>query len=208
MGSTRKISCKDHATNLGVIAKQNSANKLWIAVSNILDTSSGRSAGVIAYNYQLQPIGNGKTDSNGFVEIDCKGIPFAVVASHGNQKTYLKLIDGEDLSVSRFDVGGKEIAKGLKGFIYGERGVWRPGDTLHVSFMLEDAQSRIPDKHPVSFELYNPRGQFYTKMISANGINGLYTFQVPTVQDDPTGMWNGYIKVGGASFINHSVLKQ
>ncbi|NDV60644.1 alpha-2-macroglobulin [Bacteroides sp. 519] len=200
MGSDRKISCNVLATNLGVIAKQNSANKLWVAVSNILDTSSVPSADVIAYNFQLQPIGNGKTDSNGFVEIECKGVPFALVASLGKQKTYLKLIDGEDLSVSRFDVGGKEIAKGLKGFIYGERGVWRPGDTLHISFMLEDAQNRIPDKHPVSFELYNPRGQFYTKMISANGINGLYTFQVPTKQDDPTGMWNGYVKVGGASF--------
>ena len=68
------------------------------------------------------------------------------------------LWDGEEQSVSRFDVGGKDIQKGLKGFIYGERGVWRPGDTLHISFILEDREKRIPDKHPVALEIYNPRG--------------------------------------------------
>ena len=81
-----------------------------------------------------------------------------------------------------------------------ERGVWRPGDTLHISFMLEDREKRIPDKHPVALEIYNPRGQFYTKMISTQGTNGFYTFAVPTQADDPTGLWNAYVKVGGTAF--------
>ena len=97
-------------------------------------------------------------------------------------------------------MGGKDIQKGLKGFIYGERGVWRPGDTLHISFILEDREKRIPDKHPVALEIYNPRGQFYTKMISTQGMNGFYTFDVPTQATDPTGLWNAYIKVGGTTF--------
>ena len=109
-------------------------------------------------------------------------------------------LEGNGWRVSRFDVGGKDIQKGLKGFIYGERGVWRPGDTLHISFMLEDREKRIPDKHPVALEIYNPRGQFYTKMISTQGTNGFYTFAVPTQADDPTGLWNAYVKVGGTAF--------
>ena len=84
--------------------------------------------------------------------------------------------------------------------MYGERGVWRPGDTLHISFMLEDRNNRIPDKHPVALEIYNPRGQFYNKLISTNGVNGLYTFAVPTRAEDPTGLWNAYVKVGGTAF--------
>ncbi|MDU1633331.1 MAG: MG2 domain-containing protein, partial [Bacteroides ovatus] len=111
-----------------------------------------------------------------------------------------RVVDGEEQSVSRFDVGGKDIQKGLKGFIYGERGVWRPGDTLHISYILEDRETRIPDKHPVALEIYNPRGQFYTKMISTQGMNGFYTFDVPTQATDPTGLWNAYIKVGGTTF--------
>lgn len=127
-------------------------------------------------------------------------MPFIVVAEAGKQKAYVRVADGEEQSVSRFDVGGKDIQKGLKGFIYGERGVWRPGDTLHISFMLEDRNKRIPDKHPVALEIYNPRGQFYNKLISTNGMNGLYTFAVPTKTEDPTGLWNAYVKVGGTAF--------
>ncbi len=200
MNSDRIAACNVFASNLGMIVKRNSLNKLWIAVSNILDTKPIEKAQVTAYNFQLQPIGKGETNGDGFVEITPKGVPFIIVAESEKQKAYVRVVDGEEQSVSRFDVGGKDIQKGLKGFIYGERGVWRPGDTLHISFILEDREKRIPDKHPVALEIYNPRGQFYTKMISTQGINGFYTFDIPTQATDPTGLWNAYIKVGGTTF--------
>ena len=200
MNSDRIAACNVFASNLGMIVKRNSLNKLWIAVSNILDTKPIGKAQVTAYNFQLQPIGKGETNGDGFVEITPKGVPFIIVAESEKQKAYVRVVDGEEQSVSRFDVGGKDIQKGLKGFIYGERGVWRPGDTLYISFILEDREKRIPDKHPVALEIYNPRGQFYTKMISTQGMNGFYTFDVPTQATDPTGLWNAYIKVGGTTF--------
>ena len=200
MNSDRIAACNIFASNLGMIVKRNSLNKLWIAVNNILDTKPIGKAQVTIYNFQLQPIGKGETNGEGLVEITPKGVPFIAVAEADKQKAYVRVVDGEEQSVSRFDVGGKDIQKGLKGFIYGERGVWRPGDTLHISFMLEDREKRIPDKHPVALEIYNPRGQFYTKMISTQGTNGFYTFAVPTQADDPTGLWNAYVKVGGTAF--------
>ena len=200
MNSDRIAACNIFASNLGMIVKRNSLNKLWIAVNNILDTKPVAKAQVTIYNFQLQPIGKGETNGEGLVEITPKGVPFIAVAEADKQKAYVRLVDGEEQSVSRFDVEGKDIQKGLKGFVYGERGVWRPGDTLHISFMLEDREKRIPDKHPVALEIYNPRGQFYTKMISTQGTNGFYTFAVPTQADDPTGLWNAYVKVGGTAF--------
>ena len=200
MNSDRIAACNILASNLGMIVKRNSLNKLWIAVNNILDTKPVAKAQVTIYNFQLQPIGKGETNGEGLVEITPKGVPFIAVAEADKQKAYVRVVDGEEQSVSRFDVEGKDIQKGLKGFVYGERGVWRPGDTLHISFMLEDREKRIPDKHPVALEIYNPRGQFYTKMISTQGTNGFYTFAVPTQADDPTGLWNAYVKVGGTAF--------
>ena len=200
MNSDRIAACNIFASNLGMIVKRNSLNKLWIAVNNILDTKPVAKAQVTIYNFQLQPIGKGETNGEGLVEITPKGVPFIAVAEADKQKAYVRVVDGEEQSVSRFDVEGKDIQKDLKGFVYGERGVWRPGDTLHISFMLEDREKRIPDKHPVALEIYNPRGQFYTKMISTQGTNGFYTFAVPTQADDPTGLWNAYVKVGGTAF--------
>lgn len=200
MLSERSAGCNVLASNIGLIVKRNATNKLWVAVNDILTTEPIGKAQITAYNFQLQPIGSGTTDQEGFALIEPRGVPFVVVAQWEHQKGYVKVADGEEQSVSRFDVGGKELQKGLKGFIYAERGVWRPGDTIHVSFILQDREKRIPDKHPVSLELYNPRGQFYTKQVSANGLNGFYTFALATKAEDPTGLWNAYIKVGGTAF--------
>jgi uncharacterized protein YfaS (alpha-2-macroglobulin family) len=198
--SDRKAGTNVLASNLGMIAKSNAGHTVWAAVTNILDTRPVQGANVTAYNYQLQPLGTGVTDENGFTLLSLRNKPFILVASAGEQKTYLRMADGNENMLSRFDVGGVELKKGLKGYVYGERGVWRPGDTLHIAFMLEDRGKKIPANHPVTFELYNPNGQFYKKMISTTGADGLYTFDVPTKADDPTGLWNAYVKVGGASF--------
>ena len=205
MTSTCRASYNLLASNLGVIAKVGNNNKMWVTVNDIITTQPVKDAEVKAYNFQLQVIGSGKTDANGWAEFDIKGKPFAVVAQQGEQKTYLKVTDGEDNSLSRFDVDGKTVEKGLKGYIYGERGVWRPGDTIHVSFILQDKEGKIPNTHPVSIEVYNPRGQFYNKQISSKGVNGFYVFNIATQPEDPTGLWNAYVKVGGATF--HKALR-
>ena len=200
MQTRRKAITNVLASNLGMIAKSNSNNTIWVTVTNLLDTKPVAGAKVTAYNFQLQPIMTGSTDENGFTVFSLKNKPFVLVAESGDQKAYLRMVNGEENMLSRFDVGGVELKKGLKGYIYGERGVWRPGDTLHLAFMLEDREGKIPANHPVSLEIYNPQGQFYKKLISTSGAKGLYTFNVATKADDPTGLWNGYVKVGGATF--------
>lgn len=200
MNTSLVAACNVLASDLGVTVKGNVLNTLWVAVNRITTTQPVKGARVTAYNYQLQPVGQAVTDRYGFAEISASGNPFLVMAEYDTDKGYVRVVDGEALSVSRFDVGGKEMKKGLKGFVYGERGVWRPGDTLHVAFMLDDRKGRIPDKHPVTLELYNPMGQFYAKQIATDGLNGLYVFHLPTTADDPTGTWNAYVKVGGATF--------
>jgi uncharacterized protein YfaS (alpha-2-macroglobulin family) len=200
MQSGRAAVCNVMASNVGVVVKRNAQNKLWVAVTNLTTAKPQGGAAVTVYNYQLQPMRTATTDSDGLAMITADGKPFLVVAEAGGQKAYVRVVDGEEQSVSRFDVGGKEVVKGLKGFIYGERGVWRPGDTLHLSFILEDRERRIPDRHPVTLEAYNPQGQFYNKLTSTTSTNGFYLFDLPTRADDPTGTWNLYVKVGGSSF--------
>ena len=69
MGADRTAACNVLASNLGMIVKRNSVNKLWITVNNILDTTPVEKAIVTAYNFQLQPVGKAETDKNGFTVI-------------------------------------------------------------------------------------------------------------------------------------------
>lgn len=188
------------ASNLGVIAKQSAGNSYYFAVTNILNTNPESGATVKLYNYQQQEIGKATTDNEGLAKINAnKQASFAIVSKDKN-KTYIKLADGNSLSLSKFDVSGNRLQKGLKGYIYGERGVWRPGDSLFLTFMLNDADNKLPKGHPVKMEVTDPQGKLIYKNITPNHVNNFYSFKVPTSVEDKTGSYNAKVSVGGATF--------
>ncbi|MCD7937271.1 MAG: MG2 domain-containing protein, partial [Tannerellaceae bacterium] len=199
--SNRYVARNVLATDLGIIAKRNENNEMLVLVRNIVTTEPERGVTVTIHNYQGEVIGSGVTLANGQIYIPMKGgKPFYIMAVSGRQRSYLRVDDGAALSLSSFDVAGEVIQKGIKGFIYGDRGVWRPGDTLYLSFMLNDRNNTLPANHPVVMELYNPNGQLYLKKTLTKGEMGTYAFEMPTDPDAPTGAWNVQVHVGGVTF--------
>lgn len=198
--SNRVIAQNLIGSNLGTIVKKGANNNYLFAITNILDTNPEAGATVTLYNFQQQKIVSTTTNSDGFASIDAnKHAAFATVTK-GNNTTYVKLNDGNSLSLSKFDVSGTTLQRGLKGYIYGERGVWRPGDTIHLSFMLNDVANKLPKGHPVKLEITDPNGKLAFKEVKSNGLNNVYTFTVPTATEDKTGNWNAKVTVGGANF--------
>ncbi len=188
-------------TDLGLVAMMGENDEMTVLVHNLQDTRPERNVKVTAYNYQHQPLATGMTDEKGQARLVFpSGRPFYLIASSGDQRSYLRVDNGSALSLSSFDVSGEKVQKGIKGFIYGERGVWRPGDTLHLGFMLNDRLERLPKNHPVVMELYNPLGQVYARKTQTQGQLGLYRFDFVTEADAPTGAWNVKTQVGGVSF--------
>ncbi|GAA3593619.1 MG2 domain-containing protein [Flavivirga amylovorans] len=193
------------ASNLGVIAKRGTNNSYYFAVTNILNTNPEANATVSLYNFQQQKLEEKTTDKEGLTIIDAeKHAAFAIV-SKGNNVSYIKLHDGNSLSLSKFDVSGNRLQRGLKGYIYGERGVWRPGDTLHLTFMLNDKANNLPKQHPVKLEVTDPNGKLVFKEVTTDNINNFFKFTVPTSSEDKTGHYNAKVSVGGATF--HKGLK-
>ncbi len=188
------------ASDLGIIAKRGTNGEFQVAVTNLVSTDKITGAEIKVYDYQQQLIASVNTDGEGIAQIQSKSKPFFLVATKNEERGYLKLQDGGSLSLSRFDVSGQKTKKGLKGFLYGERGVWRPGDTLHLSFILEDKMDVVPENHPITFELRDPRGQLQTTIVQNNPVGNIYDFTTSTGPDAPTGNWNATIKAGGAVF--------
>lgn len=188
------------ASNLGIIAKAGSDNKMRFFVNDIRTTKPMVGATLSIYNYQQQIVGSVKTNEIGMAEIELSKKPFIVVATHKSSRGYMRLDDGSSLSLSKFDVRGERIQKGIKGFMYGERGVWRPGDTLFLTFILEDNKKVLPENHPVTFELYNPQYQLAVREVRTKGLNGFFDFTIPTQSNAITGLWKANITVGGSVF--------
>ncbi|MCV9927270.1 MG2 domain-containing protein [Flavobacterium sp. LS1R49] len=195
-----KIGTNILASDLGVIAKRGENKSYLFAVNNIITTEPVSNARVDLYSFQQQKLATGTTSSEGIASFQLDKFAYFAIVTLGTQSTYVKLDDGNSLSVSNFDVAGETLQKGLKGFIYGERGVWRPGDNLYLSFMLNDAANKLPKAHPIKFRLTDPNGKVtYQTVQKSNDLNH-YAFTVPTDPDAPTGNWEAMVSVGGAKY--------
>ncbi|MGC1244010.1 MAG: MG2 domain-containing protein [Chryseosolibacter sp.] len=188
------------ASDLGVTAKRGGDGNTLVFVTDLKTAKPVGGVEISLYSYQLQALATAVTDGEGKVVMNTKETPFSLVAKNGSQRGYVRMVNGEALMVSNFDVSGQVVQKGLKGFLYGERGVWRPGDSLFVTFILEDKRELLPENHPVVFELSNPQGQVMQRIVRAASVNGFYNFATATASDAPTGNWLGRVKVGGTEF--------
>ncbi len=188
------------ASDLGIIAKTGKDGSALFVVTDLRTARPVSSATIEIYDFQQQKIQQANTNDQGIAETKIEGRAFVVVAKKGEQSGYLKLRDGQALSLSRFDVSGAVTQKGLKGMIYGERGVWRPGDSLFLHFILEDKTEQLPEGYPISFELFNPKGQLFEKRTTSANEGGIYPLFVRTTPDVPTGNWIAKVKAGGATF--------
>lgn len=188
------------ASNIGIVAKRGNDKSMFVFTSDLISANPLAGTEIEILSYQQQVIYKGKTDNNGVLNFQCPEKPFLLIAKKGNERGYLKLDEGNSQLISRFDVSGSETTNGIKGMIYGERGVWRPGDSLFINFILEDKGKTIPADHPVEFTLHTPQGQLFKKMIARSGVSGLYTFKTSTLPTSPTGNWTARVKVGGATF--------
>lgn len=196
----RTVSKSILASDLGLTFKKGNDGSYFAVVSDLITTKSVSDVTIELYDYQKQLIQTAQTNKDGQVFINPTQRPYFIIAKKDKQRAYLRLDDGTTLSLSMYDVDGEAIKKGLKGFIYGERGVWRPGDSLFLSFILEDKLATIPANHPVIFELTNPQGQLYKRQLSTKSVNGFYNFSTFTDKNVPTGLWNAEVKLGSIKF--------
>ncbi len=188
-------------SDLGLTAKRGRDGSLFVAVTDLHTAQAVNNVDLQFYNYQLQPIGKARTESDGTAMVEnLREVPFVTVANKGDRRGYLRMADGNTLSLSRFDVAGMETQKGLKGYLYGERGVWRPGDSIYLNFVLEDKTGKLPADHPVTLELSDPRGALQSRIVTTSNVNRVYPLYCATRLDAPTGNWTARVLVGGATF--------
>jgi alpha-2-macroglobulin len=187
-------------SNYGIIAKTDNAGKTYVYLTNLITAKPESGVEIQFYDYQNQLLTKANTDAQGMISVKTERMPFLIVAKKDKEVGYLKTDNSMALSTSNFDVSGRIVEKGIKGFVYGERDVWRPGDSVFVSFILEDKLKTLPIGHPLTMEIYNPRGQFVNKFVKTRTSAFIYPFAFTTKPDDPTGNWQIKIKAGTVVF--------
>jgi uncharacterized protein YfaS (alpha-2-macroglobulin family) len=99
-----------------------------------------------------------------------------------------------NLKAAAFDlsdrgVAGRPPAPGLDAFVYTERGVYRSGETVHVTSLLRDAQGAAATDVPLTLILERPDGVEYRRSVVLDSGLGGRAWSVPIVSSAPTGTW-------------------
>ena len=194
------------ASNIGLITKQDAEGNLNVISTDIRTAKPLTGTEFEILNFQGQALASGTSDGSGFASIPLKETPFLLVAKKFEDTSYLKLNTKTALAVSHFDVGGDKIKKGIKGYIYGERGVWRPGDDIFLTFVLQNQNNKdentkpLPEKYPVTMKLIDPRGRIVKTLTSTDSVGGFYGFKFKTAEKAQTGNWLVKAFVGGSTF--------
>jgi hypothetical protein len=120
---------------------------------------------LVARNNEI--LATAKTDQRGYVRFDAgvsKGEgglqPALLVAEiSGTDPDYAFL----DLTTAAFDlsdrgVSGREPSGALEAFVFPERGVYKPGETIHLTAIVRDKNAKAPRPVPVTLVIVRPDG--------------------------------------------------
>ena len=190
-------------TDLGLLVKR-APKETLVWVTSLSTTQAVADADVTVYSRTNQRVFEGKTGPDGFVRFAAPATgaaagedPFLVVAASGADLTYLPLSDG-DLSDSGFDVGGQaNLDQGYRAFAWPERGIYRPGETAHLSAVVREAGGATAGGFPVLFRVRKPDGSAFAELAATPSPQGIAHADVTVPEYAPTGVYTIAIVVPG-----------
>jgi uncharacterized protein YfaS (alpha-2-macroglobulin family) len=98
------------------------------------------------------------------------------------------------LNLSRFDTGGlhtAEISESLQAYLFSDRGIYRPGDQIHVGMIVKaNGWIPLPPGLPLQLVVTDPRGTEIRREVIKFSPVGFEDFSMATQDDSPTGSYN------------------
>ncbi len=175
-------------SDIGLLAKR-TTDRLIVAATHLETAEPLANVELTLFSYQNQAIARGRTNGRGVAELETTEDGFYLEGAWRGQRTALKFSESQ-LSSSGFDVGGATgSAAPTRAFIYTDRGVYRPGDEIHLAAIVRNQDGGFPDDHPMMLKIRNPKNQVVHTELDRQGLAGHYAFRVATDADDPTGRW-------------------
>ena len=158
---------------------------------------------LIAYNNEV--LGQAETGEDGRVRFDAP-----LLAGTGNSAPRMLMAFGAkgDLAVldltrapidlSEQNTGGRRTPGVVDGYIYAERGIYRPGETVHLTALMRDRAGDAIENRAGTLVLYRPNGlvadRYRFPSASGGGLQWDYTLS----DSASRGMWRVAMEIDGA----------
>jgi hypothetical protein len=191
-------------TDLGLIVKQGATGGTTVFANSIrtAEPLSGVTVNLVSSNNQV--IGTTTTDKSGVAQFDSaasmKRFTLGMITAVKEADFSFLDLTKSRVETSRFEVGGlTSNAAHYQAFLYGDRNLYRPGDTVRTNTVIRTEDWKSPPSGlPMKIRLLLPSGKEYSSLqqkLSAAGsfesrfilpptiMTGLYTMEVLTGND-------------------------
>jgi uncharacterized protein YfaS (alpha-2-macroglobulin family) len=200
--ATKMVSISD----IGLIVRE-TENEVLVFANSIMTAKplSGVKVSLISSNNQN--IYQADTDADGlakFADIRSKAPNFRVQmvtaqkADKASDFNYLHFGQSQ-VETSRAEVGGvRDNPTGYQAFLYGDRDIYRPGETMHMHTIVRNGQWQPIEKMPMKLKILLPNGKEFTTIkanlndqsafgatvnLPASTVTGTYQAEVYTSND-------------------------
>ncbi|MCS6823171.1 MAG: alpha-2-macroglobulin family protein [Cytophagaceae bacterium] len=169
-------------SDIGMIVKE-TGNDIYVFTNSILTATPMSDVEVCLISSNNQTVYKVKTDAEGvakFPDIKKKAPGFKinmVTCKFAKDFNYLHFNECK-IGTSEYEVGGAfSNPSGYEAFIYGDREIYRPGDTLYSNFIVRDASWKPVKNLPIKIKLLLPNGkEFLSKRAVLNEQGAYSTF--------------------------------
>ncbi|MEZ5359787.1 MAG: MG2 domain-containing protein [Candidatus Zixiibacteriota bacterium] len=193
-------------TDIGIMARE-ASDYLMVWANTLNDVKPINKAIVSVFSRNNQLLATEKTDSRGIAIFDdyktkIQGFdPYLITVESDDDLAYLKLYD-PPLPTSEFDIKGRPfLTDGYEAFLYSDRGVYRPGDTLHVVSVVRGADATTPPQFPYVITIKDPTGREYTSFRKTTENDAVASIDFPIPDFAATGTYRVYAGIGKNNII-------
>ncbi|GEM_PF-276820 len=200
------------ASNTALTVKKTS-DGIHVFATDVLTAKPASGLKLNLFSMQNQIMNSGSTDGDGHLFFSLprpkndtaenripEQQPLYVRGDLDQGLAVLKL-DHPAWETSRFEVDGVYgTPGGVNAFIYADRGVHRPGDTIQLSAIFRVNRLPPPENQPIILQLLNARGQQVLETRTQTGPTGQVHFALATKPLDPTGTWTARLRLADQTF--------
>lgn len=166
-------------SDIGLVAKA-THDEVVVLANSIMSAQPIAGADITLISSNNQEIATMKTDANGiahFTDLQTKAPNFNVsmiFASLGEDFNYLHFKQTQ-VATARYDVGGmRENPTGLQAFLYGDRDLYRPDETMYLKAIVRDEKWNPARNMPIKLRVLLPNGRELANMKGMLNAQGTY----------------------------------
>ncbi|WP_420151283.1 alpha-2-macroglobulin family protein [Spirosoma sp.] len=192
-------------SDIGLVTRQ-TKDEVLVWANSIQTAEPLQGIDVTLVSSNNQSVYSLKTDGTGFVKFDkvrekAPGFKIALVTARTDDDFNFLFLPDTQVETSRFEVEGKrDNESGFDAFVYGDRDIYRPGETIHFNTIIRSqigqsasASADHPIEIPVLIRILTPNGRefrSFRKTTNAQGavvtdvtlnpaaVTGTYTIEV------------------------------